>query len=226
MERPLFKLGARLEACALFVREGTSLADIGTDHAYLPVWLIKTGRISRAVAADIRTGPLEAAARNAEKYGVSLELRLSDGLRNISPEEAEDVVIAGMGGELIARIVGETDWLRNPRKRLILQPMSSVEELRHGLSELGFEVLEERAVTDSGKVYSAFAAHYIGRKPETELCFPVMGKIAPGGEASRRYAEKVLKSLQNRAAGLEHEGKRREREQLLSLMEAVRKRYL
>ena len=103
--RPLFQLGPRLALCAGFVREGTVLCDVGTDHAYLPIWLLKTGKISRALACDIRPGPLETARKDGAKYeaGEGLSFRLSDGLRQVSPEEAEDVVIAGMGGELILR---------------------------------------------------------------------------------------------------------------------------
>ena len=113
--RPLFQLGPRLALCAALVRQGSSLCDVGTDHAYLPIWLLKTGKISRALACDINPGPLEAARRDGEKYGVGEELsfRLSDGLRAVSPQEAEDTVIAGMGGELILRIVLETPWLRD-----------------------------------------------------------------------------------------------------------------
>ena len=98
MMRPLFQLGPRLALCAALVRLGSSLCDVGTDHAYLPIWLLKTGKISRALACDINPGPLEAARRDGEKYGVGEELsfRLSDGLRAVSPQEAEDTVIAGM----------------------------------------------------------------------------------------------------------------------------------
>ena len=107
MERPLFQLGGRLAACARLVRSGRPMADIGTDHAYLPIWLIKNSIVPRAVAADIRSGPLAAARKNAEKYGVTeqLALVLSDGLEALSPQDADDVVIAGMGGELMLRMV-------------------------------------------------------------------------------------------------------------------------
>ena len=154
MMRPLFQLGPRLALCAALVRQGSSLCDVGTDHAYLPIWLLKTGKISRALACDINPGPLEAARREGAKYGVGEELsfRLSDGLRAVSPQEAEDTVIAGMGGELILRIVLETPWLRDSSKRLVLQPMSSVPQLRRGLAQGGFAVLEAEAVVDGGKV--------------------------------------------------------------------------
>lgn len=203
MARPLFQLGPRLALCAELVRDGKLLCDVGTDHAYLPIWLLKSGRIPGALACDINPGPLKAAAGNAQKYGETdrLSLRLSDGLREVRPEEAEDIVIAGMGGELMLRIIRETAWLRNGEKRLIFQPMSSAEELRLGLKELKFSVLEEQAAVDSGKVYTAFAAVYIGTVPETDELYPYLGKLEPNGRAARLYAEKVLRELRGRLEG-------------------------
>ncbi len=203
MARPLFQLGPRLALCAELVRDGKLLCDVGTDHAYLPIWLLKSGRVPKALACDINPGPLAAAAGNAQKYGETdrLSLRLSDGLREVRAEEAEDIVIAGMGGELMLRIIRETAWLQNGEKRLILQPMSSAEELRLGLKKLGFSVPKEQAAEDSGKVYTAFAAVYIGAVPETDELYPYLGKLEPNGRAARLYAEKVLRELRGRLEG-------------------------
>ena len=98
--KPLFVLSPRLAMCASFVRRGCRMADIGTDHAYLPVWLVKSGYIKSAVAADIRPGPLENGRRTIQTYHVQRQVstRLTDGLLQISPEECDDIVIAGMGG--------------------------------------------------------------------------------------------------------------------------------
>ena len=179
--RPLFSLGPRLALCAALVREGSPLCDVGTDHAYLPIWLLKTGKVPRALACDINPGPLEAARRDGAKYEVGEELsfRLSDGLQAVLPQEAGDVVLAGMGGELILRIVGETPWLRDGAKRLVLQPMSSVAELRRGLAELGFQVLQEQAVVDGGKVYSAFSAPTKGPLWRTAPSTPTWVSLSP-----------------------------------------------
>lgn len=203
MTRPLFQLGPRLALCAELSREGRALCDIGTDHAYLPIWLIKSGRIPGAIAADVNPGPLKAAAGNAKRYGVEdkLVLRLSDGLREILPGEAEDIVVAGMGGELILRMIGETPWLRDREKRLVLQPMSSIRELRTGLRDLGFEIGTERAVEEAGKVYTAFSAGYIGSVRSTDRLYPYLGKLEPGTEAARKYAEKLLRDLNGRLQG-------------------------
>ena len=101
MPHPLFRLGNRLALCASMVREGTKLADIGTDHAYLPIWLARKGRISSAIAADVKPLPLRSAEQNIRRYHVEEQIttRLSDGLRALSPDEAGDIVLAGMGGE-------------------------------------------------------------------------------------------------------------------------------
>lgn len=226
--RQLFALGPRLALCAALVREGSPLCDVGTDHAYLPIWLLKTGKIPRALACDINPGPLEAARRDAAKYGAGegLALRLSDGLRAVSPQECGDVVIAGMGGELMLRIVAETPWLRDPSKRLVLQPMSSVPELRQGLRELGFAVLREEAVEDAGKVYSAFSAHYLGAPVEAGPLYPYMGALAPGAPHADAYARKVLRGLAAQRQGALHRGEEARAAQLAELISRLEAAYL
>ena len=226
--RPLFDLGPRLALCAGLVRPGRKLIDVGTDHAYLPIWLLRRGLVKSALATDINPGPLEAARRSGEKYGAgeALSLRLCDGLAGVAPEEGEDIVIAGMGGELILRIVGETPWLRDGEKRLVLQPMSSVPELRLGLRALGFAVLEEHAAVDGGKVYSAFAAQYVGEPPETGPLYPYLGKLVPGEDGVREYGEKVLRELGNQLQGARHSGAQARAAELEARMAAIRDTYL
>ena len=130
-EKRDFSIDERLSLCASFVRPGTRLADIGTDHGYLPIRLSLDGKIESAVAADIRVKPLKSAESNIQKYGVTnIKTVLSDGLQNISPEDAYDIVIAGMGGELIAAIIENTPWICEGNRRLILQPMTRADSLR------------------------------------------------------------------------------------------------
>lgn len=232
MTRPLYTLGPRLEACAKLVRPGRALIDVGTDHAYLPIWLIQTGIIPRAVACDINPGPLDAARRHGERYRVEEKLRLvlSDGLRELRPEDGDDIVIAGMGGELILRIIRETGWLCGGpvcrEKRLILQPMTMADKLRLGLWELGFQVLEEQAVEDAGKVYSAFAAAHVGNLPPPHSLYPYMGELSPGGQAVQKYAEKTVRGLMNQLQGAEHGGDRQTADKLRGIVEEIREKYL
>lgn len=158
--------------------------------------------------------------------GEALSFRLSDGLRAVLPQEAGDVVLAGMGGELILRIVGETPWLRDGAKRLVLQPMSSVAELRRGLAELGFQVLQEQAVVDGGKVYSAFSAAYQGAPVENGPLYPYLGKLIPGAPHVEDYARKVLRGLEAQRQGALHQGDSQRAAQLGELLSQIGQTYL
>ncbi len=228
MARPLFQLGPRLALCAELIEAGRPLCDVGTDHAYLPIWLLKRGQIPSALACDINPGPLRTADENARRYHVEekLVLRLSDGLRQVSPEEADDIVAAGMGGELILRIIEETPWLKDPQKRLILQPMSSSRDLRLGLWRLGFAVEREEAVLDGGRPYSAFSARWGTAPVRSSPLYPWMGKLAPGGEAVTAYAEKALRDLRGRLEGALRGRGEDAPEDLQAAIEEIQKQFL
>lgn len=157
-------LSARLSTAERFVREGGFLADIGTDHAYLPLYLIKKGRIRGAVAADIAKGPLAIATRHIEQEGLSDRIAtcLSDGLEKLEAYHPTDIAIFGMGGELIADILHRAPWTKAPHIRLILQPMTKMTELRRFLAENGFCILDECLSKDSGRIYQTICAEYDG----------------------------------------------------------------
>ena len=140
------ELSPRLRLAADLVPEGARLADVGTDHAYLPACLLMEGKIPSAIAADLREGPLSRARETAAEYGCGdrMAFRLCDGLSGIRPEKTDAVVIAGMGGETIAQILEAAPWVRTRKIPLVLQPMSSIPELRQRLGEDGFHILEER----------------------------------------------------------------------------------
>lgn len=145
------ELTARLQSVADQVPQGAVLADIGTDHAYLPVWLLLNGRIERAIAADLREGPLNRAKETAEQYGVSdkVSFLLCDGLTDVKPEDADTIAIAGMGGETIASILSEAPWTKCG-KLLLLQPMTSFPDLRLWLQKNGY-MIEKETITKEGK---------------------------------------------------------------------------
>lgn len=146
----------RLLAVAGQVPQGARLADVGTDHAHLPVVLLRQGRIKRAIASDIREGPLERGRTVARVHGVEdlISFRLCPGLEGIRPGETDTVVIAGMGGETIAAILAQAPWVREERVRLILQPMSSLPELRRWLFENGFSIDREEIVAEGRRFYT------------------------------------------------------------------------
>lgn len=194
------KLSPRLRAVAGFVRQGSRLADIGTDHAALPVYLVQKGRVISAVASDVNRGPLDRAADTVLKYGCPEQviLRESDGLRGIAPQEADDIVIAGMGGELIARILGDCPWICSREKRLVLQPMTHAEALRAFLYRMGFQIRAERVVQEGEKLYLILCAQYgaAPREPSLSACY--MGALDPADESARRYFEHLSQHLRNR----------------------------
>ena len=157
------KLSKRLQCAASFVREGAFVADVGTDHAYLPIALCLEGRICGGVVSDIHKGPIDRAAEHIRRWG--LERRLTpvhcDGLVALEPYHPEDIFILGMGGELIADILGRAPFVKRPDVRLILQPMTHPEALRRFLLREGFAIVAETLVLDD-RIYQVLCAEYVG----------------------------------------------------------------
>ena len=153
MEAPA--LGPRLRAIAdLVPRDCRVLADVGTDHGYIPAALLLEGRILRAVACDVGEAPLDRARHTAALCGVEdrIDFRLGDGLAVLAPGEADVIIIAGMGGDNITGILARAPWARDGGL-LILQPMSRAEVLRRWLPEHGYAVEAEKLVLDKGVIY-------------------------------------------------------------------------
>ena len=161
------ELTPRLRAVADLVPEGAALADIGTDHAYLPVCLLLGGKISCAIAADLRPGPLNRAKLTAKEYDCSenLDFRLCDGLSAIAPGEVDTIVIAGMGGETIASILQAAPWTKSAEYTLILQPMSAQNDLRAWLWRSGYSIDQEQIICEGNKLYNIMIISYGGAKP-------------------------------------------------------------
>jgi len=157
-------INKRLLACSELVRDGAVLADVGTDHAYLPIYLLEKRKIDRAVLSDINQGPLNKARENSDKAGFidRVELKLCNGAEELSGLCVTDYAICGMGGELIADIIWRSPHLKDKNINLILQPMSKPEALREYLFSNGFEILTERYVTDTGKHYVCILARFSG----------------------------------------------------------------
>lgn len=152
------ELTPRLRAIAEQVPQGAKLADIGTDHGYLPVWLILNGVTEFAIASDLRKGPLERARQTAARCGVSerISFRLCAGLDGIAPEETDTIAIAGMGGDTIAQILAAAPWARE--KALLLQPMTALPALRRWLGENGYVIRAERVAREGQRLYSIWTA--------------------------------------------------------------------
>lgn len=151
------ELSPRLKMVGELVPAGARLADVGTDHAYLPAALILEGKIPWAIAADLRRGPLDRARATVRGYGLTgkVAFRLCDGLSGIQPDEVDAVAVAGMGGETIAAILSAAPWTRERDLPLILQPMSSFPDLREWLQKNGFSIQEEGLAREGDTIYTA-----------------------------------------------------------------------
>lgn len=149
------RLSERLERVVSFVKPCASAADIGTDHALVPVELVRRGIVKKALAMDVRPGPLSRAKEQISRAGLSdqIEPRLSDGLAALKPQEAETVIIAGMGGELIIRILTEGRHMWDSVAQWVLSPHSEVFKVRGWLLENGFSIEKEDMVCEDGKYY-------------------------------------------------------------------------
>lgn len=205
MEIRLFDLDNRLSLCAEFVRKNSKVADIGTDHAYLPVWLCKNNIAVNAIAADINPMPLERGIKTIEKYSAKdvVTPRLSDGLKEIKPDEADDIIIAGMGGEIITSIIDNAQWLKNSKYHLILQPMTKAEVLREYLYTNGFTIENEKATVAENKLYTVLSVYYIGKAVEEVGLKKYYGKVNPkNSEHDKAYIEKVAKALLKKGNGI------------------------
>ena len=201
------KLNGRLCSAASFVRQGAVIADIGTDHAYLPIFLINSGIAKAAYAADINEGPLKKAEENILAAGLSgsIECRLLDGAYGLCGLGITDYAICGMGGELIAEIIGRAPHLKDECVRLILQPMSRQEHLRAYLCQHGFDILAEAYSSDSGKDYVCFLAEYSGKSASADgldgYYLPARDAKLFGRDAMLRYYTSKYNSLKRAADG-------------------------
>lgn len=156
------QLSKRLSVVASFVSEGNILADIGTDHGYIPIYLVKEKRIPRAYAMDINKGPLEKANEHIAQYGLEnlIETRLSDGLEKLKAGEAETILIAGMGGALTVKILQAGEAVVDSAKELILSPHSEIDVVRKYILNKGFKISAEEMVLDADKYYTVIKAEH------------------------------------------------------------------
>lgn len=202
------ELTPRLRAVAEMVPYGAAIADIGTDHAYLPVWLLLEGKITRAIAADLREGPLSRAKLTAKEYDCreNIDFRLCNGLSGIAPKEADTIVIAGMGGETIAAILEQAAWTKNESYTLILQPMSAQNDLRRWLWKQGYGILSEQIICEGDKLYNILFIRY-GCARELTIGEEWAGCQSPNmtqnlrGEYLARLLEKIGRAIDGISRG-------------------------
>ncbi len=158
-------LSKRLTKVASFVTKGNRVADIGCDHGYVPIYLVKENIAVSAIAADVRKGPLSRAEEHIKEYGLEaqIETRLSDGLEKIKPKEVQSIVMAGMGGLLMIRLLSLGTETAHAAEELILSPQSDLDEFRRFMIRDGYTICQEAMMKEDGKYYFIF---YV--KPETD----------------------------------------------------------
>lgn len=171
---PILQLTPRLDCIANLVPKGARLADIGTDHGFLPLFLLLHNSIHSAIASDLRKGPLDSAKRNAEMFRCldQLSLRLGAGLDKIEPSECDTVVIAGMGGQTIADILAAAPWTQSGGHTLLLQPMTMIPELRQYLWSHGFHIAQEVICTEGRRYYVVLRV--VGSDSTSETAAPAL----------------------------------------------------
>lgn len=197
-------LGNRLLSVARLVRQGAVFADVGTDHAYLPLYLFERGAIDRAICSDINEGPLENARANARARGYEekIDFILTDGAAALSGYGITDMAICGMGGELIAEIIEAAPYLKSSEVRLVLQPMTKQEHLREYLIKSGFELVGEEYSCEGKRSYLTLACEYRGVSDNTPTCERIFGKAIPEYAAEQTaYLKSKLSSLKKQVAG-------------------------
>ncbi|HBH3639143.1 TPA: SAM-dependent methyltransferase [Clostridioides difficile] len=224
------KLTDRLLEIASLVSDGKKIADIGTDHGYIPVYLLKEGKVPFAVLADVNKGPLDNAHKEVIQNNLldKVDLRLGSGIEILEIGEVEEVIIAGMGGILISELLEAKKEVAHNVEKLILQPMQAQEELRYYLLNNGYEILEEVLVREDFRIYEIIVAKYTGKNTiiEDEIYYKVGIKLLENKDSLfNDFIEKKIKtysSIVNKLEGKNGEAidkKRKESEVVIKKLE-------
>ncbi|HBF8940193.1 TPA: SAM-dependent methyltransferase, partial [Clostridioides difficile] len=224
------KLTDRLLKIASLASDGKKIADIGTDHGYIPVYLLKEGKVPFAVLADVNKGPLDNAHKEVIQNNLldKVDLRLGSGIEILEIGEVEEVIIAGMGGILISELLEAKKEVAHNVEKLILQPMQAQEELRYYLLNNGYEILEEVLVREDFRIYEIIVAKYTGKNTiiEDEIYYEVGIKLLENKDSLfNDFIEKKIKtysSIVNKLEGKNGEAidkKRKESEVAIKKLE-------
>ncbi len=194
----------RMMAVYNAIRAGVTVCDVGTDHAIIPIELILSGKSERCIITDISAPSLEKGVNNAKKAGCKDKISAyhTNGTLDVPFDSEMDFIIAGMGGELIARIIAQDARLKNPEYRFVLQPMSRAEELRLFLAENGFEVTKENKIASAGRIYPVIECKYAAYPYTISTAVMLLGFEKAQTELERQYAKRVLYTLETKLSGL------------------------
>ena len=216
-------LGPRLAALAGLVTSGARLVDVGTDHALLPVSLLLQKTVESAIATDIRSGPLKNARRTALRYSVPLDLRLCDGLSGVGAGEVDTVVIAGMGGESVSRILQDAPWTKTG-PALILQPMTRSEMLRLFLAHNGYAIHSEHLACENRRIFVVLRAMGGEMRLSPAEAYTGLGEPVTGAEYYPAYLSAVRTRLLKEHIGLAAGGSERRRDELADIIREIDER--
>lgn len=201
-------LSNRLLTCCQFVHPGDRVADIGCDHGYLGIYLLKNGIASSVIASDVNESPLHSAVINAHKFGVQdqISFHLSDGLRNV-PRDFDCLVCAGMGADTMISILEAAPWIQSPKYRLVLQCQSKRPELRKYLSAAGFSISRETLAKDGKFIYPVMEVSYApGGSPAPWEYYITPQLLEDNSPLLPEFLARVIRGLEESAKGLSREG--------------------
>lgn len=219
----MIELSRRLSLIAQFVNEGSSVCDVGTDHGYLPAFLYLSQNCKGVIATDINEKPLESARANLKRQGADVKLILCDGLEKVTRADADTIIIAGMGGEVISGIIDRAAFLRDNTVKLILQPTTAAKELRLYLARNGFAVEQETALAENGKVYSIMCVRFAEVPYDIDAVRAVIGILKPDSDDAKAYIEKQYRIAQKCANDLSSvQSKKAEYNHYLNLSEELK----
>lgn len=190
----------RLLQVSSYVRNGSITADIGTDHAYLPIYLVQNGICDTVIASDINFSPCQRAIENVELHNLSDKIKViqTDGLCGITKYHPIDIIIAGMGGELIWEIISVCDYVKNSNIRLILQPMTKIPDLRKLLILNGFDIIDESYAEEDRRIYEILCVSYSGYTQVYDDIELLIGKknVEKRDELLYKMIDKKINSLE------------------------------
>ncbi|PLR93837.1 tRNA (adenine(22)-N(1))-methyltransferase [Bacillus sp. T33-2] len=229
------KLSVRLETVANHIPEGYTLADIGSDHAYLPCHLVKKGAVPAAIAGEVAEGPYQSALKQVQYEGLTdkIKVRKGDGLEVVEPGEADCISIAGMGGALIASILENGKAKVAGVKKLVLQPNIGSSAVRSWLIDNGWELVAEEIIKEDGKIYEILAAEkgsplsaYSDRMKRDILFGPFLLKdrnpvFLEKWQSEKANWERILKSLESAGKNDETVQKRNELSEKIQMAEEI-----
>lgn len=214
----MFSLSPRLMTAASMINPCRKTVDIGTDHAFLPAFLVLNSKTEKVLACDIGIQPLENARKTVTEYSLNdkIELRVSDGLKSVSPSEAQEISICGMGGTLMAQILADAPWIKSEDIHLVLQPMTHCEDVRRFLCENGFAIDREECVSDNGRLYCCISAYWKNVHSPKEEGYCYFGELLSQQGLACEFVQKQFDRIKKRRDALLTSGRDLEEAQKLS----------